>query len=279
MSNRSGIANRVISRISVIFFLMVILPYAVANEHAEVDNGGADNEFPNKDTEATAGTIRNYREELNLMGYYSLDLSSLAVADLSSSTPFELKSGSRFSFVKFNESNKEYWIKVECSAIPFDRRSCAVGSDANGKSKKIADGSVFKVSSEQLADGTYTLSRALEHGVLLVPFKFRSDDGSLTAQSTIGYFAGLRSDTTLYSGTAFASAGLSVIPVTGDDGNQNNSTAFSFAFGYTFATKSNFQISLVAGVDHIGGSVGDSWQYEDDPWVSIALGYNFMKNF
>lgn len=248
---------------------------AIANDE---DNNN-EVSLPNNDLKVSEGTVRNYLEELNLMGYYHLDLNALAVKELSTDKTFRLKSGSRFSFVKFDREANEYWIKIDCSYTPFVRGVCRAGNNLEGAGEEVFDGSIYKVSPEILQDGAYTLSRVLDHGVLLVPFKYRTDDGSLTAQSTIGYYAGFRSDTVLYSGTTFLSAGLSVVPIANDDGEQGNTTAFSLGAGYTFATKSNFQVSIVAGFDHVGGSAGDAWQYEDDPWVSIAIGYNFLQRF
>lgn len=255
--------------------LSVFSSLAIAND-GENEN---QTNLPNKDSEVSEGTVRNYREELNLMGYYHLDLNALDVKELSTDKTFRLKSGSRFSFVKFDKDANEYWIKIDCTYTPFVRGVCLAGNNLEGTGEEVSDGSIYKVSPKILQDGTYTLSRVLDHGILLVPFKYRTDDGSLTGQSTIGYYAGFRSDTVLFSGTTFLSAGLSVVPIANDDGEQSNTTAFSLGAGYTFATKSNFQVSIVAGFDHVGGSAGDAWQYEDDPWVSIAFGYNFLQRF
>lgn len=110
-------------------------------------------------------------------------------------------------------------------------------------------------------------------GLLVVPFKYREDDGSITGEATVGYYAGWETK----AGTLLMSAGLSQvsIPVSGTD--SENQSALTIAFGYLLSNWDNVDIGFVVGVDHIGGTKGDGWQYEDDPWYSLMIGWNFSQ--
>jgi hypothetical protein len=52
-------------------------------------------------------------------------------------------------------------------------------------------------------------------------------------------------------------------------------TGVTAAVGIVLADKDNFQVALLTGLDHLGGNAGKNWEYEDNAWVSFALGYNF----
>jgi len=56
-----------------------------------------------------------------------------------------------------------------------------------------------------------------------------------------------------------------------------DTSALTATVGMAFSTKSNLQFSINLGIDHIGGSVGEAWEHEDDLWVSIGLGYGFLQ--
>ena len=135
----------------------------------------------------------------------------------------------------------------------------------------------FKINKKSLPKESYRLHFGIAHGPLIVPFKLRTNDGSLTGQSTLGYYLGIKSDFLFGSGTLFGSAGITLIPVKDvNSSSTDEKTGVSWAFGYSFASKSNFQAAIIVGWDHLGGDAGDSWEYEDDTWVSFAIGFEFM---
>ncbi len=142
---------------------------------------------------------------------------------------------------------------------------------------KVKPKQLFKIKIKFLEKASYRLRFGIAHGPLIVPFKFRTKDGSLTGQSTLGYYLGFKSDFLYGSGTLFASAGLTLIPINDvNSSSTDEKTGVSWAFGYSFASKSNFQAAIIVGWDHIGGEAGDNWDYEDNPWVSLAIGFEFM---
>jgi hypothetical protein len=117
------------------------------------------------------------------------------------------------------------------------------------------------------------------HGLLVVPFKYRTGDGSLSGNSSIGYYAGTSFYADTYTLMPFISAGLTEISVNVDPDTDEveNASGLTVALGYIFKDSSNFQIGAVLGIDHLGGSKGNAWEYEDDPWISISVGYNFAQ--
>lgn len=110
-------------------------------------------------------------------------------------------------------------------------------------------------------------------GLLVVPYKYRGDDGSITGEATVGYYAGWETR----AGTYLVSAGLSQVSIPVSDTETENQSAVTIAGGVLMNNWDNVDIGLIVGIDHIGGNKGDNWQYEDDPWISIMIGFNFSQ--
>lgn len=121
--------------------------------------------------------------------------------------------------------------------------------------------------------------QSIIHGTLVVPFKVRTRDGRLMGDATIGYYVGTRrnlffSDLDI---TPLISFGLSTITVPQDENDTQTKAGITGAIGVILNHTGNFQIGIVSGIDHLGGSEGDNWKYEDDVWVSFMVGYNFAQ--
>jgi hypothetical protein len=110
-------------------------------------------------------------------------------------------------------------------------------------------------------------------GLLVLPYKYRTDDGSVTGEATVGYYAGWE----FSFATLIASAGLSQVSLPVSETETENQSAVTLAGGVLLNNWDNVDIGLVIGIDHIGGNKGDTWQYEDDPWFSIMVGWNFSQ--
>lgn len=110
-------------------------------------------------------------------------------------------------------------------------------------------------------------------GLLVVPYKYRNDDGAITGEATVGYYAGW--ETRL--GTLLLSAGLSQVSIPVSETENENQSAVTLAAGYLLSNWDSIDLGLVVGIDHIGGSKGEDWQYEDDPWFSLMIGWNFSQ--
>lgn len=113
-------------------------------------------------------------------------------------------------------------------------------------------------------------------GPLIVPFKYRLDDKSLSGEAAIGYYAGYRTEPNI-PGTKiripvspFIAGGLSQIN-TSTNGDTDNRTAVTIAAGILIQNWANVNIGFVVGQDRIGD---DSWQYEGENWVSFMIGWD-----
>ncbi len=248
-------------------------------------------ELLGKNTNFSLGGSRDYEAELGLLGVYKLNTDVMATDFENTAGTFRLGKDTRIRFVRVvenkpdNPDDDEYWVQTDCSYLPV------IGGECKSIEKRQPEGqfeqhtsgpTLYRIPKKDLQQGKFRLSNAIDHGVLLVPFKYRTEDKSLSGAATLGYFVGARSDTLLLSGTFYFSVGTSLVPVE----RVNASTmateveevaAATVALGMSFSTKSNFQVSINVGVDHVGGSAGDDWKYEDDHWFSIGLGYGFLQ--
>lgn len=113
----------------------------------------------------------------------------------------------------------------------------------------------------------------LAHGALVVPFKLSLHDHTLSTQSvSLGYYVQYRLEGN--SGVRHGpvlSVGLSSIT---RSEAANNELGATVALGWVWSLKNQFQLGVIAGVDHLGD---DSWEYEDKPWVSMMIGFNFLQ--
>lgn len=143
---------------------------------------------------------------------------------------------------------------------------------------KLANNRVFyEFDTAVVSDINYREKIKFDHGVLVVPFKFRTKDQTLTGQSTLGYYAGIRSASFWGAGTFFASAGLSQVDMPVTATTTETKTGLSISGGYIFESRDGFQIAFVVGSDRLGGAAGKTWDYEKDIWVSVGLGFNLAK--
>ena len=177
-------------------------------------------------------------------------------------------------------ANTKFYIVGESDShykILFKKEKDIIAAPKKEGYERVRTKQLFKIEKTALPENSYRLRFGIAHGPLIVPFKLRTKDGSLTGQSTLGYYLGIKNDFLFGSGTLFGSAGLTLIPV--NDVNSSltdEKTGISLSIGYSFASKSDFQAAIIAGWDHLGGDAGDNWEYENDTWVSFAIGFEFM---
>lgn len=121
----------------------------------------------------------------------------------------------------------------------------------------------------------------LVSGPLVVPFKYRTNDDSISGEATVGYYAGWGWDTNFFGAsdryvtfTPFLSAGLTQVSVTTVDENQetssDNKSGFSWATGILINNWDSVNIGLVYGEDRIGDK---DWEHEGEGWLSISIGW------
>jgi len=117
----------------------------------------------------------------------------------------------------------------------------------------------------------------ISHGTLIVPFKLRTKNGELTGDATLGYYVGRIFTLKDLDILPIISAGISPISVAVEENETETKLGVTGAVGFILRHTGNFQIGIVSGIDHIGGNVGDNWEYEDDVWVSFMIGFNFAN--
>jgi hypothetical protein len=115
----------------------------------------------------------------------------------------------------------------------------------------------------------------LSAGPLIVPFKFRLDDESLTGDAELGVYAGITFEpgctksNWCFRVTPLISAGLSQVSVA-DENDTENKTAVTIAVGFLITNWADLNIGLIYGQDRIGDS---SWEHEGDGWISFMVGW------
>lgn len=113
-------------------------------------------------------------------------------------------------------------------------------------------------------------------GPLIVPFKYRTDDDSLSGEATIGYYAGFRTEfrmpltSTRIPVSPFIAGGLSQINIS-TNGEADNKSAVTIAVGFLVQNWADVNIGFVYGQDRIGDS---SWEHEGDGWISFMIGWD-----
>lgn len=69
-------------------------------------------------------------------------------------------------------------------------------------------------------------------------------------------------------------AAISLNDVNGTD--VENKLGLSYGVGAVLSPTDSFQIGVLFGWDHIGGTDGAAWVHEDQIWYSF-VGFNFIK--
>jgi hypothetical protein len=119
---------------------------------------------------------------------------------------------------------------------------------------------------------TETISGPIS-GPLVVPFKYRLNNRTLTGDATVGYYAGYSWSWSPYeqsiSFSPVISAGLSQVAVA--NGTQTtNKSGFTWAAGFLIQNWANVNIGIVYGQDRIGDQ---TWESEGRGWVSVMVGW------
>lgn len=137
--------------------------------------------------------------------------------------------------------------------------------------KKVADSlDITSVVTESLT--------GLTAGPLMVPFKYRLDDKSLTGDAEVGVYAGVTFEPgcTKFAGgwcfriTPLLSAGLSQVSVSDGKGAEENKTAVTISAGFLVTGWADLNIGFVYGQDRTGDT---AWEHEGEGWLSFMVGW------
>lgn len=117
----------------------------------------------------------------------------------------------------------------------------------------------------------------LSSGPLLVPFKYRLNDNSLSGDATVGFYAGITFELGCFTEnwcfriTPLLSAGISQVAVAKTDGSGTESqSSATWAAGFLITDWANMNIGLIYGQDRIGDK---SWEFEGKGWLSFMIGW------
>ena len=179
----------------------------------------------------------------------------------------KLKAGKGSKIYIYKADDNDYYVEFKTLFSP---------KDLILRESYVQSGQAYKIDKNILTSANLQMSLNLTSGTLIVPFKLRSKDGSLTGDATIGVYAGIRKELWLGIETTFlASFGLSAITTSAGDDENDTNLGLTGGVGFLIKNWDKVEIGIIAGIDHLGGEAGDNWKYEDDFWFSFMVGYNF----
>jgi len=185
--------------------------------------------------------------------------------DQDSCTSFAAGSGSRFIVLEQGDERMIIAFKEIRPGKPDGCTDTAVDKT-----------NLYRISTATMRSFCYRYALGLEHGPLVVPFKLRARNRTITGESTLGYYLGLRLSWFEVSAAPFISGGLALIPVSDvNSGQTENRTGVSCSFGTIVETSQRLQLAVVVGWDFLGGDAGRHWEFEGNPWYSFAIGFSF----
>ena len=111
---------------------------------------------------------------------------------------------------------------------------------------------------------------------MIVPFKYRLDDDTITGEAALGYYAGYRCEMRILftdhilNCSPFIAGGLSQVSVE-ENGEIENKSGFTWAAGLLINNWANLNIGIVYGEDRIGD---ENWEHEGEAWISFMVGWD-----
>lgn len=130
-------------------------------------------------------------------------------------------------------------------------------------------------------------------GVLVLPIKMRfggkSGDGTQLRDFTFSndvsiglsvgyrYIPNRRFSSNFLTGISLTSVGVTPDNTKNAVSTATNLSAITWHLGYLFQID-NFQIGAFTGVDYLAGNVGRKWDYKDEMWFGIGIGYSIFSS-
>ncbi|NVJ50086.1 MAG: hypothetical protein HWE13_02595 [Gammaproteobacteria bacterium] len=191
-------------------------------------------------------------------------------------TFFYAPEGTLFEIIPKGEAT-DYWI-VRFYLRAGDGQTQSKGLYANTQAPSHSNLTVvnaskrYKLCLKSIPNYSYRRTGGLDTGILVVPFKLRQ--GDIFNDSTIGPYLAFRDESISY----IAALGLSQISLVDNSNSEiKTATGITLAMGIIWEVNPEFDVAFIAGADHLSGSEGDSWQHQDEVWLSFAIGYNFSN--
>ncbi|NKB33119.1 MAG: hypothetical protein GKR91_08480 [Pseudomonadales bacterium] len=187
---------------------------------------------------------------------------------------FNIDAGAQSKFTVLDNSSDDHY------AITFESIYPGSSSAEYGKTYFLEKDLDNDVPVENLVHQSFS---GFSSGPLVVPFKYRTNDNTLSGEATVGYYAGWNYETnfggnlpfgTFITVTPFLSAGLTQVSVAEEDAmgqiSTENKSGFTWATGFLIKNWDNLNIGLVYGQDRIGDS---QWEHEGEGWLSLSVGW------
>ncbi len=182
--------------------------------------------------------------------------------------------GSYFKIIAVNDSN---------SYVRFTKLGPRLSS-SNSIPPTVVTHKTFVVGNKYINEATVQFRRGLYASMLMIPFKYRlersdSIDSELALDVSIGTALGytIAFPSTIQI-TPIAFLGMSLMSVREVDPEESgNLMGITYGAGLDFALTREFQIGLVFGRDHLAGSIGRDWPFQDKWWVSASIGFMFLE--
>lgn len=278
-----------------VLFISIILTTSISSLAME--------DKPTKPT-SSRGAIRRQKigkDGMQSGGYYVLG-KSVEVTDLSGVNTFTAHMYSKFtvrdvltngtpSYTIQFENIDDRWEQVlkKCKKCINCKAGQPVSNCLKPKQtwgKKCVDRSTVKKHDEYKLDKSYKgadinksvlpSASAVTSGPLIVPFKYRTGDNSITGDATIGYYAGysfefhVPNSSILIPVTPFIAGGIGYVSVADGAASTESETSITWAVGILLSNWDSLNIGIVYGEDRVGDS---DWEHEGDGWVSFMLGW------
>jgi opacity protein-like surface antigen len=196
---------------------------------------------------------------------YRLEVTIEGIAEALGQTVRKAYKGSRFTVV--SEDSKYYVVRF------------LITNEPKGVTDSVLTSELYLVPREYRGvDVTKIVSKTVSgpvSGPLVVPFKFRLNDRSLTGEATIGYYAGWAMSAGLRNSyrlpiVPFISGGLSQVNVESVTGESEAKSAITWAAGLLIQNWGDLSIGVLYGQDRVGDQ---SWKHEGDGWASFNVGW------
>jgi hypothetical protein len=145
--------------------------------------------------------------------------------------------------------------------------------------KELKSGGVgYRIKKDDLKNKGF-MRVGITYGTLVLPFKYQlTGNQDFTGSSTVGGYVGYRWEWMHNLGTTLTPivfAGASLIPVNETNENNSSTLGFSCGGGIIATLKGAFQMGVVFGIDRVGSNA--NYQYNDNGWVSLEIGYTFLQ--
>lgn len=209
-------------------------------------------------------SMNDYEINMNINLFLNENIEKLLSSEKTYKAPIQ-------TIVKLVESNFEYkntkYVVVEIDSVP------QIGDDI------VKKGNIYLIPQEKFDSPRIRFHSGFDHGGLTVPYKLRFNETTISPSATLGYYIGHKVSTginwyTSFIGT-FGLTGIALNDVNSE--NVDNVLGISYGGGIIFNYDNKIQFGAIVGADIIGGDKGKDWKYENKPWVSIAIGFTFLR--